>query len=332
MRVAVLGRTKMLYDTIEYLRDAGHEIMVIGTSKAAPEYSIREEDYQRKAEELQIPFFSTPDINSVSIIKLLEDANADVAVSVNWTSIIGEKVRKVFRWGILNAHCGDLPRYRGNACPNWAIIKGAKEFAISIHFMLEELDSGNVVVKEYYPLEKSMNITDIYHVMEREIPKLFCRAIDKIENGYMGEEQTKDPQKALRCYPRIPEDSIIDWGWACEEIVKVVRATSFPFQGAYTFYGNLKIHILKCEKENYECPCYVCAGQIIMVNKESGIVKVAASDGVIVLDTVFVQGKEFRAADILKSTRIRLNYCLQEEIYALRNRIDELERRLGERL
>lgn len=328
MRVAVIGRTRMLYDTIESLQKAGHEIVIIGTCKAASEYDIDEKDFKAKANELAIPFFCDVNINAPSIIKLLKEACADIAVSVNWLTIIKEGVLSIFRYGILNAHCGDLPRFRGNACPNWAIIKGEKEFAISIHFMLKELDAGDIVIKEYYPITEETDITDLYKLMEQEIPQLFCRAIDKIEGGYMGLPQSKNPKDALRCYPRIPTDSFIDWNQSCEEIVKLVRASCAPFEGAYTFYGNLKVHVLDCVKKDYECPCYVYSGQVIAIDKSNGAVEVAASDGVISIQKVKVNEEEMNAANILKSTRIRLNYCLQEEIFQLRNRIEKLERQI----
>ncbi len=328
MRVAVIGRTRMLYDTIESLQKAGHKIVIIGTCKAASEYDINEKDFEEKANKLSIPFFCDVNINTFSIINLLKEAGADIAVSVNWLTIIKEDVLNIFQYGVLNAHCGDLPRYRGNACPNWAIIKGEKEFAISIHFMLEELDSGDIVIKEYYPITEKTNITDIYKTVEQEIPQLFCRALDKIEDGYMGLPQSKNPKDALRCYPRMPIDGFIDWNRSSEEIVKLVRASAAPFEGAYTFYGNKKIHILSCRKKNFECPSYVYSGQVILVDKQNGEVEIAAGDGVIVIERVVVDEVEMAAASILKSTRIRLNYCLQEEIFYLRNQIEKLERRI----
>lgn len=328
MRVAVLGRTKMLYDTIECLQKAGHEIVVIGTCKAAPEYDINENDFRKRAHLLSIPFFCSADLDQQSIIEILEKVNADIAVSVNWLTIIRENILGIFRYGVLNAHCGDLPRYRGNACPNWAIIKGEKQFAISIHFMTEALDSGDIIKKEYYPITDATNITEIYKIAEAEIPKLFCSAIDDIEEGYMGSPQSTNPNDALRCYPRIPTDSIIDWHLSCEEIVRLIRASAAPLEGAYTFYGNIKLHILECVMKNYISPCYVCPGQVISVNKKNGQVEIAASDGIIEFDKVVVDGKEIIASDILKSTRIRLNYCLQEEIYLLRTQIEQLERQV----
>jgi methionyl-tRNA formyltransferase len=328
MRVAVLGRTKMLYDAIECLKKAGHEIALIGTCQAAPEYDVTEIDFEKKAKELSVPFFCHANINTPEMMETIKAADADIAVSMNWLTLIPEKVMKLFPYGILNAHCGDLPKYKGNACPNWAIIKGEKEFAITIHFMAEELDSGDIVIKKYYPITEDINITDIYQIAEQEIPQLFVLAIDKIQKSGGGSPQSDRPEDKLRCYPRIPTDSLIDWSWSCDEISKVVRASAKPFSGAYTFYNDIKLHIMKCTKKAYEYPCYVYPGQVIAVDRRNGTVEIAAGDGIIVVEKIVINDEEYQAADILKSTRIRLNYCLQEEIYGLKKQITELKEQI----
>ena len=329
MRVAVLGRTKMLYDAITYLENEGHEIVLIGTCKAAPEYTVNEEDFKKKADELRVPFFNDSRINSQPIADLLRSVKADIAVSVNWLTLISQAVLDIFPYGILNAHCGYLPRYKGNACPNWAIIKGEKQFAISIHFMQEELDSGDIVIKEYHAIDAETTITDIYEIIEYAVPRLFCKAIDNIQNGDRGLPQSKDPELTLRCYPRLPQDSIIDWKWTCERILKVIRATRFPFSGAYTFYGDIKLHIMDGKKKAYDSPCHVCEGQVIRVDRHSGSVEIAAGDGAVVIDSVYIEGEKIAASKILGSTRIRLGYCPQEEIYYLRKQIRELRQELA---
>lgn len=326
MRIAVLGRTRMLYDTIERIIALGHEIVLIGTCPAAPEYDITEKDFQIKAKELDVPFFDDVRINSLEIIEIIKAAHADIAVSVNWITVIKEEACSCFKYGILNAHCGDLPRYKGNATPNWAILNGEKQYAISIHFMEpDNLDSGNIVLKRYYPIQEKTTITEIYANMNEVIPQLFGEAIDKIEQGrYAGEKQSKYPEDSLRCFPRVPTDGFIDWSWSCDEIMKVIRASGRPFAGAFTYYGTTKVYIYRAEKRSHNMPCLVVPGQVVKVDKNRHFVEIAAGDGVIAISKVTIEGKEYNADVILKSIRIRLNYCLHEEIYQLRKQIEYL--------
>lgn len=332
MRVALLGRTKILYNSIDVIRNAGHEVVLIGTCTAAPEYDIKETDFENKAKELGAVFFNNVHINSEAITQLMKTARAEVAVSINWLTVIQNEAISCFKYGIINAHCGDLPRYRGNACPNWAILKGEKEYAISIHYMNPgELDSGDVLIKKKYPITKTTSIADIYSVMDKEIPVLFCNAVDMVCKGNIqGEKQSRNPMDTLRCYPRIPTDSFIDWNNTCEDILRNIKASTRPFQGAFCFYDELKIYILDADSKNYPIPCYVCPGQIICIDKSRGTVEIAASDGIIIIEKIMILGEEYKATDIFNSTRIRLNYCIPNEIYRLKAAVVTLEQELKE--
>ena len=327
MRVAILGRTGILYRCIELLQQEGHEIVLIGTCAAAPEYDIRENDFKEKAEELNVPYFNDVRINCHEITDLMKGVHADVAVSVNWITIIKREATSCFKYGILNAHCGDLPRYRGNACPNWSIIKGDEEYAISIHYMEPgELDSGDILLKEYYPITEETTITDIYENMDVKIPKLFVKAVNMLEEGKTkGIAQSKNVEDSLRCYPRIPTDSFIDWNESSDIILKNIRASSKPFQGAFFFFADKKIYVFEAKRKNFPSPCYVYPGQVVARDNASGEVEVASSDGIIVLKELWLDGKKYRAADILKSMRIRLNYCIPDEIYQLKQEILSLK-------
>jgi len=332
MRVAILGRTRILYDSIERILQNGDEVVLIGTCAAAPEYDIRECDFERKAKELGALFFNDVRINGAEITELMRSANADIAISINWLTIIKQPAVSCFKYGILNAHCGDLPRYRGNACPNWSILNGDDSYAISIHYMEpEELDSGDVLIKKKYPINEKTTITDIYKNMDEQIPMLFCDALNLVRSGKVkGEPQSKKPEDSLRCYPRIPTDSFIDWNQTCDKILRNVRASTKPFQGAFCYYDDLKIYIHSAVSKVFSAPCYVYPGQVIAMDRENGQVEIAAKDGIIVVEKICLGNDEYRAADILRSTRIRLNYCVQEEIYQLRQQVKELKSIVGE--
>lgn len=329
MRVAVLGRTAMLYNTIQLLQESDNDIVLIGTCIASEEYSIKETEYQKIAEKLEIPFFCSSKINSDEIISLLKEVKADIAISVNWVNVIGKSVIECFRHGVINAHCGDLPRYRGNACLNWAIIKGEEKYAICIHYMEpDSLDSGDIILKRFFPITDDINITDIYENIEKQVPTMFMDAIELINaNECMAIKQSSNIADSLRCYPRIPTDSFIDWNYSCEEIMRIIRASSNPFSGAFTFYGKQKLYIMNASTREFDAPCYVYPGQVINVSDDK--VDIAASDGIISISDVICKNKIYSANTILKSIRIRLNYCLEEEIYQIRKELDGIKMKLG---
>ena len=78
--------------------------------------------------------------------------------------------------GILNAHGGDLPRYRGNACQAWAILNGEEKIGLCIHKMIGgELDSGNIIAKEFLKIDINTKVTQVWGWMSTSIPKLFLK-------------------------------------------------------------------------------------------------------------------------------------------------------------
>lgn len=277
MRVAIIGRTELLYDSARQLRAAGHEIVCIVTAKEAPEYRRGAEDFRLLAAEWNILFISSPKIIECS--EFLVQARAEIAVSINYSGVIPEEITGLFRHGILNAHGGDLPRYRGNACQAWAIINGEERVGLCIHRMIGgELDNGDIIARDYFPLSLNTKVTAVYQWMSDRIPDLFLQALQRLEEDplYVVECQSKDPKDALRCYPRKPEDGRIDWNKSAVEILRLVNACNKPYAGAFCDFEGSKLIIWDAElaaEENF----LAIPGQITLIGQ--GFVEVATGAG-----------------------------------------------------
>lgn len=328
MRIAALGRTDILIHTIQQLRERGHDIVLIGTCLEAPEYKVGVHGFEKLAQTLGAKFFNDSHINNPHIVQKLHEVRADVAVSINWLTIMGEEVIKSFSMGVLNGHTGDLPRYRGNACPNWAIIEGEKEIGLSIHFIDPyQLDSGPIILKRYMPISNSTTIGQVYDYIYNNLPEMFVKAIEGLASGTIQPvNQSRDPAQALRCYPRIPSDSFIDWQKDALFLSRLVRASSEPFAGAYTYWQGKKLTIWKATAENFSCPSLAVPGQMIWKNTESGEVGISTGDGVLILHEIQLEGeKRTKAAEILCSLRIRLGMMVEDEIALINERLRRLE-------
>lgn len=217
----------------------------------------------------------------------MADLQADIAISINWLTLISYSTMKLFHYGILNGHVGDLPCYRGNACPNWTIINREKNIGISVHFMeADELDSGDVVVKEYIPVTNHTTIGMIYKDMELLFPKMFLQAVNKIEQvgERAGISQSKKKEDILRCYPRISSDSCIDWNSSCKDINTLIRVSGYPFREVYAFLkDNEKIYILESDIVEYNFPSAVVCGQVVYRNCEKDCIGIAAKDRIVMV-------------------------------------------------
>src|SRR5690606_22857566 len=112
-------------------------------------------------------------INDPARIEQARQCGAQVAISVNWPSLIGPAMRAVFKYGVVNAHAGDLPRYRGNACPNWAILAGEERIHVTLHRMGDGIDDGPILLQRSMPLAPQTYVTDVYRFLGDAIPEMF---------------------------------------------------------------------------------------------------------------------------------------------------------------
>lgn len=306
MRVAIIGRTEILFETAELLVEQGHEIALVITNKEAPEYTRTAEDFRIFAQNHGAAFIQTPRIlETIDAIKALPPI--DVAVSKNYSGIIPHEVISCFRLGILNAHGGDLPRYRGNACQAWAILNGEDRIGLCIHSMIGgELDNGDIVARAYLPIDHITKVTEVWEWMRKKTPGLFAEALFKLgENPkYILERQSKDPRDALRCYPRKPEDGRIDWNKSAVEILRLINACNRPYAGAFCSFEGLKLIIWDAEpapEENF----LAIPGQITLIG--DGYVEVATGAGKLRVKEIEVSGEQRVPSQIVRSIRQRFD-------------------------
>lgn len=334
MRVAALGRTRMLFDSIRHVADAGHDIVLIGTCKASPEYGVTEHDFAALAQDIGCTYFCDHRLSNDATRHLIAECQADIAISVNWLTIIREEVLQLFPRGILNAHAGDLPRYRGNAAPNWAILNGEPAVCLTIHEMVEQLDAGPIVLQERLPLTSDTYIGDVYEWLDQQVPLLMSRSLQGLEDGTISpRQQSTDPSEALRCLPRRLEDSAIDWSQSAEQIHRLVRASSEPLSGAFTWWNQQRLKVWRTHIEQLAIPHQGVPGQVVWVCRESGHVGVLAGDSaLVVLEEVSIgEQTRIRPAEEIRSARDRLGLNVEEVIKALQQRIVTLESWQAER-
>lgn len=310
MKVVIIGRTKMLYGTALMLKEHGCELVGVITAKAAPEYDYREGDFERLATSLDIPYFFTTSLENPKIVEFLEKVKADIGVSVNWVGLVRETTISRFKHGILNAHLGDIPRFRGNACSNWAIINGEKEIVLSIHLMEGgQLDCGRVLVQDRMSIGDDTYIGDVHRWANEMIPCSFVNAIDLIKKDPNSMLKYADPcaAESFRCYPRCPGDGLIDWKHQAIEIHRLIRASSEPFAGAFTFHQVKRLTIWRASLINdHEKYCAV-PGQVCSIDKTNGTVTVITGLGKLMLNEVsFEEPTHIVPAAIIRSTRTRL--------------------------
>jgi methionyl-tRNA formyltransferase len=228
--------------------------------------------------------------------------------------VIGPDAIAAFRYGVFNAHAGDLPRYRGNACPNWAILNGEERRGVCVHRMTPGvLDSGPILGRRFLPLTEDAYIGDVYDWLETAIPELFVEVVRGLEAGTAVEQHpSPNPADGLRCYPRRPEDSEIDWERSATDVLRLIRASSHPFAGAYScLEGRDKLTVWRAVRYEHAGPYLAVPGQILLrAGQTEGDPVVSCGQGAIRLVDLSmenVHGAE-AAALVTKSLRNRLGF------------------------
>ena len=209
--------------------------------------------------------------------------------------------------GILNAHGGDLPKYRGNACQAWAILNGEERIGLCIHKMIGgELDSGDIIARDYIEIDSKTKITRVWDWMLKNTPVLMEQSVKRLEedSSYVLEVQSKDPKDALRCYPRRPEDGRICWSKSATDTLRLINASNRPYAGAFCQYEEKKIIIWDAELvEDQEFFCAV-PGQVTKIG--DGFFEIACGTGKLRILSIEYEEQIIKPDSLIRSIRSRL--------------------------
>jgi methionyl-tRNA formyltransferase len=299
-----IGRSRYLYDAIVRLAARGYAFKAIVTEEAYDEYDVKHADFERLAADLGCAFFMTKDVNAEAIRAVVAQHGVRVAISANWKYTIASAFLDLFECGVLNFHLGNLPDYKGNATLNWSIINGETHVNGNIHKMAPVLDAGDVVVCKGIPITPQTYVADLIRQAELDAPALYEEAVARVL-AHPDACEIKGTTQGLRCYPRLPEDGLIDWRQPADAIGRLVRASSRPYQGAFSFLNGERVTIWRAAPLVPADRCLAVPGHVIEVNAGSGHVTVACGSGFLQLQEIERNAELAAPAALIRSIRLR---------------------------
>ena len=163
----------------------------------------------------------------------------DLIFSFYYRSMLPMSLLQRARLGAFNLHGSLLPKFRGRAPLNWAILKGETETGVTLHEMVEKPDAGRIVDQQAVPIGPDENAVEVFHKMTDAAEKVLRRSIGDLISG-KAKLRPNDLSKGSYFGRRRPADGRIDWSRSAQEIHDLVRALAPPFPGAFS--ENLKIH------------------------------------------------------------------------------------------
>jgi methionyl-tRNA formyltransferase len=263
------------------------------------------------------------DTSVASLRRVVEQERPDAVVVSSYDRILPADM--LAGRPFVNVHYAPLPRYRGRATVNWAIINGEPDAHISIHCLEPELDAGGVLFTGSVPIGPADTVADLYDRLNDLQRRQLADAVRRRIGGDPGTPQ--DESAASYCCTRLPEDGEIHWAEPAERVGRLVRALSAPFPAAYTYLGLRRLLVHRAEVRP-DAPRFAgaVAGRPVGRSGAEGWVDVLTGDGILRLYTVELDGGgPVPAADVIRSVKQTLGLRAHD----LLAKITDLESRLA---
>ena len=190
----------------------------------------------------KIPIYGVKTTNSPDAVTIIRDLRPDLIFVIGWTRLVSSEIISLTKYGCLGMHASLLPKYRGRAPVNWALINNETEWGNSTILLDDGVDTGKVLCQKKFKISVYDTCRTVYdkvalagRMMIREsLPGLIQQNIQPI---------VQDESEASVMPKRTPDDGIIDWNKSALELFNWVRALTIPYPGAFTYWESRRVYI-----------------------------------------------------------------------------------------
>jgi methionyl-tRNA formyltransferase len=280
---------------LETLLELGDTVCGVVTHADNPQEQRWWRSVEDAAMARKIPVITPEDPNIPEVLAWAKERQPDIVFSFYYRKMLKRPLLDVARLGAFNLHGSLLPKFRGRAPVNWAILEGAKVTGLTLHEMVEKPDAGDIIGQEAVPILEHENARDVFEKLVPAARQLLTKAVPLLREGRA--PRLKQVESEASYYgARKPEDGRLDWNAPATRVHNMVRALTQPYPGAFTFLGGKKLFIWKgsvSSKSTQEL-----AGKVL--GPMDNGVGVATGDGIYVVHEVGWGGESVQnARDIL---------------------------------
>lgn len=288
MKIVFMGTPDFAVESLQSLIDAGHTVVLAVTQPDKPKGRGKEMQYPPVKEcalKNGIPVFQPVKIKTEEAVEQLRKYEADLFVVAAFGQILSKEILDMPKYGCINVHASLLPKYRGAAPIQWAIIDGEKETGVTIMQMNEGLDTGDMLLKTVVPITGEDTGESLHDKLAKAGARLLQKAVSDIERGDIHPEKQDDSQMT---YARMLTKDLgkIDFRKPAEEIERLIRGlNSWP--SAYTRLSgkNLKVWAADLVQGAGGAP-----GEITEVRKDA--IVVSCGKGSLAITELQLEGKK----------------------------------------
>ena len=303
-----MGTPDFAKDSLEAIYNANHEILAVVTNQDKPKgrgMKMIPTPVKEFALEKSLKIFQPEKVrNNNDFINSIKQLNPDIICVVAYGKILPKEILEIPKLGCINVHASLLPKYRGAAPIQWAILNGDKVTGITTMYMDEGMDTGDMILKEEVEINDNETTGELWDRLSKIGGKLLIETLEQIQNGTAPREKQNEN---FTIAPMLNKEMAkIDWdNKSAIEIKNLVRGLN-PIMGAYSYLGDKKLKFWKVDIANSLNVTIgtdinkIKNGTVIISNEKDGLY-VKAKDGII--KVLEIQGENAKRMSILEYLR-----------------------------
>ena len=305
MRIIFMGTPDFSVGTLEALVEAGHDVCLAVTQPDKPKGRGKEMQFtpvKEAAVKHGILVYQPKRVRDPECVEELRKYNADVMVVVAFGQILPKEILEMTPYGCINVHASLLPKYRGAAPIQWAIIEGESVTGVTTMQMDEGLDTGDMISKIIVPLAADETGGSLFDKLAEAGAKLLIATLPHIFDGTAVYE--KQPEESPTPYAGMitKQMGLMDFSKSAAELERLVRGLN-PWPSAFTFYNGKTLKVWESFVAESDDLNQAEPGTVVKADKKG--IYVACGEGVLVLSQVQLEGKKRMDADaFLRGCRI----------------------------
>lgn len=289
MRVVFMGTPDFAVGTLEAILAAGHKVVGVVTQPDKPKGRGKNMQFPPVKETAlahDLPVYQPAKVKEEAFIDTLGKLEPEVIVVVAFGQILSKEILDMPKYGCVNVHASLLPKYRGSAPIQWAVINGEKESGVTTMLMDEGIDTGDMLKKVVVPLDEKETGGSLFDKLASEGAKLLVETLRELEQGTATRTPQQDEQ-STHAKMLDKKLGLIDFSKSAEEIERLIRGLN-PWPSAYTGYNGKTLKIWDAEVVDKEMDGEL--GQVVLVTKQELFVK--TGKGLLSLQEVQLEGKK----------------------------------------
>ena len=288
MKVVFMGTPEFAVPTLQALIDH-HQVAAVVTQpdrQRGRGKKVQFSPVKEKAAEYKIPVLQPEKARDEEFIQELETIAPDVIVVVAYGQILPERILNLPKYGCINVHGSLLPKYRGAAPIQWAVLNGEEKTGITTMYMEKGLDTGDMIDKAEVVLDPKETAGSLHDKLMNLGAGLLLETLDKLEKGTIVRTKQDDSQS---CYAKMlsKEMGRMDFSRSAKELEQWIRGMN-PWPSAYTTMNGKTLKIWDADVVSYEGSEE--PGTVVKVTKDTIIV--AAGEGALALKEIQLAGKK----------------------------------------